>query len=418
MKIRHCRVCHAGIKEIINILDYKKVALAGSLLKRNQFNSEKKFPLKLVICKRCKHLQINFNPERDLLFKNYFWQTGVSSQNIYLITKLASDIQKKIKISKKSKIIEVASNDGSLLKIFSKKFNCQVIGVDPAVNFKNKLKKDSIKSITDYFSYRLSKNIKKKHGLFDICIARNVIAHLKDPNDIFKGVKNILNSNGLFIIEVPHLLNIYKEYQYDNVCHEHVGFHSLKSIIDLSKLHGLYLYDVEIIDSQGGSIRCYLSNDKKIITNNVKKILNSETRNNIFQINSWLNFAKEIRNHNEKFRKLLIDLKSKGNNISIYGASGKGQTLLQFLELDNDFFDYIFDKSKNKHNFYSPGTHIKIIDPKFIYKKKPEYILVCAWNLMNEIVKEHKKYLFHGGKFIIPFPKPTIISYDNAKKYF
>jgi SAM-dependent methyltransferase len=410
MKIKKCRVCSSSIENIIEILDYKKVALAGKFLKETQLQKEKKYPLKLVICKKCKHLQIDFLPEKDLLFKDYLWETGVSSHNVNLITTLSDTLQRKKKIQKKTKIIEIASNDGSLLNIFSTKFNCEVLGVDPGVNFGNKLKKKNIASITDYFSFKLSKNINKKHGLFDICIARNVIAHLKDPNDIFKGVKNLLSPNGLFVVEVPHLLSIFKFHQYDNVFHEHVGFHSLKSIIDLSKRHGLFLYDVETVDSQGGSIRCYISNGKKDVKGSVKKVLISETKNHLFRVKSWLRFAKEVKSHNLELRKLLIDLKSKGSRMSIYGASGKGQSLLQFLGMESGFFDYIFDKSKVKQDLYSPGTHIKIIDPKFLSKFKPDYTLICSWNLINEISKEQKKYLANGGKFITPFPKPSIIS--------
>ena len=133
-------------------------------------------------------------------------------------------------------------------------------------------------------------------------------------------------------------------------------------------------------------------------------------RSKLFRKQSWLKFAKDVNNHNLKLKELLVGLKSKGNRISVYGASGKGQSLLQFLELKNDFFDHIFDKSKIKQNLYSPGTHIKIMDPKFISKTKPNYILVCSWNIINEIAKEQKKYLINGGKFITPFPEPLIIS--------
>ena len=172
----------------------------------------------------------------------------------------------------------------------------------------------------------------------------------------------------------------------------------------------MYLYDVEFIDSQGGSIRCFVSNKKRKVKNSVKKILNSEIKNNLYKIKSWLDFGKAVKNHNLKLKNLLIDLKSKGNKISIYGASGKGGTLLQLLGLNNDFFDYIFDKSKFKQGLYSPGTHIKIVDPKFILKTKPNYILVCSWNIIDEIKKEQKLYLSNGGKFITPFPEPLIIS--------
>ncbi len=409
MKITKCRICLSQ-NNFEEIIDFSKVALSGSFLKKNEIKSEKKYKLNLVICKKCKHPQIGFYLNKDLLFRNYLWETGVSNHNMSLINQFSSEIYRKKKIDKNSNILEIASNDGSLLKILNKKFKCKALGIDPAINLNKKFKNKNINLVSDYFSNSISKKIRHKYSKFDICIARNVIAHLEKPNDIFKGVKNLLKENGIFVVEVPHLLNIYTDLQFDNVFHEHVGFHSLKSINDLCLNNGMYLYDSEKIDSQGGSVRCYISSKIKKKSNRLIKFLNEEKKFNLLSLNSWRSFSTKVKNNNDDLRNLLISLKKDKKVISVYGASGKGQTLLQFLKLNKTFFSYIYDKSKSKQNLYSPGTHILILDPKKILDHMPNYILLCSWNLLNEIKKEQINYLNKGGKFIIPFPKPKIIS--------
>ena len=289
MKIRKCRICHTSTKNIIEIFNYNKSALVGNFLKKNQLRAEKKYPLKLVVCKKCKHLQIQniVNPKK--LFNYYEWETGVSKSNIYLISSLLKNLNKNFNLGNKSKVFEIASNDGSLLKETKNKYKSFVLGIDPAKNLLKVSKKNEIKTIVDFFSYKKSKKIKNEYGFFDFCIARNVIAHTANPNDIFKGVSNLMNNKSIFVIEVPHLESIYKDNQYDNMFHEHIGFHSIQSIEDLCIKNDLKIVNVEKIDSQGGSIRCYIS--KKISKakkdNKVKLFLYKERKIGLFKLKTW-----------------------------------------------------------------------------------------------------------------------------------
>ena len=199
--------------------------------------------------------------------------------------------------------------------------------------------------------------IKRRFDTFDYIFARNVLAHVPDPNKIFKGVKNLLNKNGKFILEVPHLDNIIRYNQYDNIFHEHIGFHSLKSIIDLSKKHNLKVFDVEKIDSQGGSIRCFLSNknSSEKISRRVKLVIKAEQKLGLNSSTKLRKFKVKILLHIKKLKKLLQDLKKKQKRISIYGASGKGQALMQFCSINKKIIDYVFDKSSLKQGCYTPG---------------------------------------------------------------
>ena len=404
---KKCRICN---NKLISILNFKKVALSGSFLKKNEIKNEKKYPLSIAVCKDCKHLQIQnlINPKK--LFNHYEWETGVSKSNIELILSFLKLLKKNFKLDEKSKIFEIASNDGTLLKEAKKKYKSFVLGIDPAKNLMKISKKNNVKTIDDFFSYKMSHKIKKKYSTFDFCIARNVIAHTPNPNDIFKGVENLISEKGIFVIEVPHLESIYKDNQYDNIFHEHVGFHSLKSINDLCNKNNLKIINVEKIDSQGGSIRCYITkiNNNIVKSKNVQSLLSKEIKLGLFNLTTWKNFAKKISKHKKRLNDYLKKLKSNNCKISAYGASGKGQALLQICNIGSNYLDNIYDKSKIKQGKYTPGTHIKIIDPKYIDAKNIDYLLLLSWNLSKEIAKQEINFLRNKGKLIIPFPKPKI----------
>tara|TARA_B100000035_G_scaffold76581_1_gene63812 strand:- start:3431 stop:4414 length:984 start_codon:yes stop_codon:yes gene_type:complete len=317
----------------------------------------------------------------------------------------------KSKINKNSKILEIASNDGSLLDFVKKKFKCFVIGIDPAKNL-IKNRKRNFTTIVDYFDYNKSIKIKKKFENFDFIIARNVVAHVKNPNEIFKGVENILKQKGQFVLEVPHLYNIFKFNQYDNIFHEHIGFHSLKSIIELSERNNLKVFNVEKIDSQGGSIRCYIckKNNPLKVSQKIKLILREETQLGLYSSSQLKSFKNKIISHISDMQSLIKKIKNMKKRISVYGASGKGQALLQYCNLNNKTIDFVFDKSKLKQNCFTPGTLIKIKHPKDIKKTKTHYLLILSWNIKNEIMKQENNFLKNGGKFIIPFPRPRVIN--------
>ncbi len=401
----NCRICKG---KLIKIIDLGKISLVGNFLRR--LKKQKKFKISLNFCIKCKHVQIAEILNQDLLFKKYLWETGISVSNI----KIIKDIIKKIKkygVSKKSKILEIASNDGSFLNLINKKYKCLTVGIDPANNLK-RLSKKKIFTITNYFNFEQSMKIKRRFDTFDYIFARNVLAHVPDPNKIFKGVKNLLNKNGKFILEVPHLDNIIRYNQYDNIFHEHIGFHSLKSIIDLSKKHNLKVFDVEKIDSQGGSIRCFLSNknSSEKISRRVKLVIKAEQKLGLNSSTKLRKFKVKILLHIKKLKKLLQDLKKKQKRISIYGASGKGQALMQFCSINKKIIDYVFDKSSLKQGCYTPGTQIKIKNPSDIKKTNIHYLLLLSWNLKKEIIQQEKNFIKNGGKFIIPFPSPKILT--------
>ena len=328
----NCRICKQKIREIVNL---GKISLVGDFQKKRL--KQKKYKISLNYCIFCKHVQISERLNPDLLFKHYLWETGVSTSNIKILTNFLLKL-KKFGINKKSKIIEIASNDGSFIKILKKKFSSQVIGIDPARNLAKKANQQKIFTINDYFNFNFSKKIKNKFSKFNFIFARNVIAHVKNPNEIFKGAENLLDDNGIFVVEVPHLLNILNQNQYDNIFHEHNGFHSLKSISDLCKLNNMKIFDVDIINSQGGSIRCYISkiNSKKTISIKVKKILNLEKKSKIFSNQKLKNFKHKIITHSKNLYNLLSKLKKKGKKYQYMVRLERVKLLCNFQKSTNN----------------------------------------------------------------------------------
>jgi SAM-dependent methyltransferase len=405
MNLKTCRICKKNLKLII---DLGKICLVGDF--KNNKKKQKKYSISLNYCKSCKHVQISEHIRPDLLFKNYLWETGVSKSNISIIKNYFT-ILRKYKINRQSKLLEVASNDGSFVKKINNFFKCTVIGVDPAKNFKKKYPKN-IKFINNYFDEHSSKKIGKKFGKFDFIIARNVVAHVSNPNKIFSGFNKLLKKDGVGIIEVPHLYNIIKENQYDNIFHEHIGFHSLKSLKDLCEMNKLKIFNVQKINSQGGSLRCFIVKKKSAYktSKNINIILSKEMKLGLFKENNLKKFKTIINKHRRVFMNLLQKIKNKNKKISIYGASGKGQALMQYCGIDNKIIDHVYDKGKLKIGKYTPGTNIKILNPDKINVKNVNYLLILTWNLKREIILQEKFFKKAGGKFIVPFPKPKIIS--------
>jgi len=412
MRVESCRICKKNKLEVI--LDYGNVALADSFLSsREKINNEKKYPLRLCICNDCKHIQVDEIIDPSLLFENYPWETGVSKS----IIEFSEDLYDKsincynLTLSKKRpKVLEVASNDGTILSVF-KKNNCEILGVDPAKNIVRKANEKGIRSIAEFFNLEIAKSIIEQYGKWDICIARNVLAHTNELHGLVEGIKIALDKDGFVIIEVPHLKTMFEELQYDQVFHEHMGYHSLDSIKKLFEMHEMEIFNVEEVWIHGGSIRVYLQhiNGPREISENVFMVLDKEHKVGLYEKSAWNEFANRVITHKKLLREELEKLKSNNKKIAIYGASGKGQTLLQFCEINNKIIDYVVDKSEMKQGNFTPGTHIKIFSPSHIYEDKPDIILLCTWNLAKEIKTQEEKFISLGGKFLHPFPLPHYI---------
>lgn len=408
MKIVACRVC--DFQDFGMILDYGEVALADSFLNsQSDIEKEKKYPLNLVICKNCKHVQIDEIVDPKLMFSNYPWETGISKSIEEFSNDMSEKLIKLFNIEKpsKPKVFEIASNDGSLLNVFKNK-GCEILGVDPAENIAKKANEKLINTIPKFFNYNTAKEVVSQYGQYDICIARNVLAHVNKLHSLVEGIRLILKDDGFAVIEVPSLYAMVEQLQYDQVFHEHIGYHSLDSVIKLFEKYNMQVFDVESLWIHGGSLRIFIKhNDGPMLkSKNVNNFYNKEKSLGLFENSTWEKYAARVNSHRESLLNELNKIKKENKKIAIYGASGKGQSLLQFCGIDNTMVEYVVDKSKMKQGKLTPGTHIPVFSPDHIYEDLPEVILLCAWNFAEEIVAQERRFSSLNGRFLHPFPLP------------
>ncbi len=412
MKVNNCRIC--GAEALEAILDYKEMALSDSfLVSIDEMETEKKFPMNLCFCKECNHLQIDEILDPGDLFSDYIYATGFSDAVIKYAKEFHDSIRKTHHENSNQnapKVLEVASNDGTVLSVF-KDNGSEVLGIDPAENIVEIANNRGINSIAGFFNLESAESILDGHGTFDIVVGRNVMAHVADLHGFAEGISITLSQDGFAVIEVPHLQTMFEELQYDQVFHEHIGYHSLDSFCKLYSRFGMEVFDVEKIWIHGGSIRVYLQHigGPRKTTERVQKLIDEERGLGLYEISSWNEFANRAIAHKDSITKKIIELKEEGKKIAVYGASGKGQCLLQFCQIDNSVIDYVVDKSELKHGKITPGTHIPIFPTEHIHEDLPDVILLCAWNFADEIIEQQALYLEKGGKFLHPLPEPHYV---------
>ncbi len=399
--IYKCRICSSPNLKLI--LDLFKQPTANQLTK-NFKQKEIKVPLKLLFCNKCKTTQLSSTVDSRYLFSKYVWLTGTSNVAKKYCEKFVEITMKKF--SHVKFILEIASNDGTLLREYKKK-GYKILGVDPAKNIARKANKHNIKTIPGFFDSNLSKYINQKFKKPDMIIARNVIPHVEHIHSIIRGFKNLSKKNGIIAIEFHYLYEIIKGLQYDSIYHEHLYYFSLKSISNLFKKYKLYPFDYDKSPISGGSIVLYFSSNKKNKSKKLKKL-------EIFEQNKKLNNFSTLKNFGIKSRKhrdsLITLMKSIKGNVYGYGASARSSTLLNFAKLDHNKLKFIMDKNKLKNGLFTPGTKIKIV--KFNKNKLPKNsnLFILAWNFRKEIIDQFDKTSKY--KFIVPLPgKPKI--YEN-----
>ena len=405
-----CRLCSSRSFELV--LDLGKQPPSNSFLTKNQLkDSEKKFPLRLYICKKCHHLQLLDVVDKKHLFSNYHYFTSANKPIIEHFKKYAENVYKKILEKKENPfVVEVGSNDGTLLKQL-KKNKVNVLGIEPAKNLAQISRKSKIKTENKFFNQALAKKIAKKQRA-DLVIANNVLGHVDDLDEFIIGIKELLKNDGVFIFEVPHALNLIKKLEFDTIYHEHISYFSIIPLSNWLEKYELEIFNVEKQKVHGGTIRVYVSKKNNFRKNNsVENIKTVEKKYGITKISTYRNFSKKIYDLKKILRKKIMILKNNNKIIFGYGASAKGNVLLNFCEIDNNILDFVTDTTKIKQGKFTPGTKIKIINPKNRPNKSSEMIaLLLAWNYKTAIIKNEKKFLRNGGKFLIPIPKPRIVS--------
>jgi NDP-4-keto-2,6-dideoxyhexose 3-C-methyltransferase len=407
MKINKCRICAS--KKFSVLFSLGNLNFTGKFTKSIKLNTPKDF-LNLVMCKKCKLVQLDrsFNP--NYLYSNdYGYRTGINKTMTKHVGAVSKEAVKIAKPLKNDFVLDIASNDATLLNFYNKKLI--TVGVDPLIRKHKKFYNKINYKLSDFFSFNLLKK-NKLNKKFKIITALSMFYDLKNPDTFIKDIVKILHKNGVFILEHADLLSIIKNCLFDTICHEHLEYYSSKIIIDLMKMNNLRVFNIKPNSINGGSMRYFICHDNSNFKTNKKiisSILNQERKYKLVSINTYYKFFKRINLIKIKLNKFLKKITNKNLIIHGYGASTKGNVLLQYFGLDNKLIPYIAERNPQKYNSYTPGTKIKIVSENFSRKMSPNYYLVLPWHFKNEILKRENKIRKKGTKFIFPLPQLKIL---------
>jgi len=403
-KIDECRICKSS--DLKEILDLGSQPPANSL--RNTLTDPLKLaPLTICRCENCALVQLTETLEPGYLFSEYLWVTGTSGtakdySEIFCDRTLSrTDNQKELFV------LEIASNDGTFLQPFKNKGH-RVLGVDPAKNLGKISNEAGITTYIDFFGLNVSKKIVENYGYVDIIFARNVISHADNAHDVVAGIANSLKDDGVGVIEFHRADVILEELQYDSIYHEHLFYHSLKSINILIENFGLNIFDISESPISGGSFVIYFSKKPRNKSLKYKKALGREETLNSNSLAKWMEFASRCKKHKEKLNRMVSEELSQGKNLIGFGASARSATLLNFCRLNNSHVKMIADNNTLKHNKFTPGSNIEIASPSKAFSLRPDTILLLAWNFKDEIINSLKTVHNFRGHIIIPLPSQPV----------
>lgn len=411
VKIKKCRIC--GSKELIDVIDLGKQPIPNGFLKKeNLAKKEPKYPLAVCFCKSCSLMQLKFLVNSKIMFQNYLYIPSASKTRIEYFKQMAQEVIDIGRIKKNSLIIDVGSNDGSLLNCF-KNLDMKILGIDPAENLVKVAILNGIDTVLGYFDSRLAKSVAKKYGKAKAITATNVIAHIPNLHEVIKGGEILLDDEGIFVMHFPYSLDLLKHNLFDTIYHEHLSYFSINSLLYLAKDSKLEIFDIHKSDLDGGSLRVFWkkrTNKRiKVKTGVINKLILEEKRYGLHEIKAYKAFTKRVYDLKINTIKQLIKLKKANKQIVGYGAAAKANVLLNYFKIDNKVIDYVVDSTPYKQGLYTPGSHIPIHAEDMIYKTNPDYVLIFVWNFSKEIIDKNRKYKKKGGKFIILEPGFKII---------
>ena len=409
---RDCRLCKS--KDLELVVPLKKIPLTEKYLENKNLNKDSTlFPIDLYMCRSCSHVQILDVINPDILWDNYTFRSGLAETIISHLHDVAERICQKYNIGKKSLVIDVGSNDGTLLQGYKNK-NMEVLGIDPAKEIAAEANNSGVNTISEFLTEKLSKDIVDEYGKAKVINCFNAFAHADNMIELTKSIVNLMSKDGIFVFEVSYLVDIIEKTLLGAVIHEHLSHHSLLSLEVFLKKFNLELIYVERNSFQGGSIVgvAQFINGPYGIDGSVKRLIEYEKLNKFNKLEKIKSFSTKLNKINDQLRVLIKQYIKKKKKIAGYGAARSGTTLIAEFNL-GDKIEYIFDDHFQKVNKYTPGDLIKVLPTKNIVVKMPDYTFILAWVHADKIISDNYEYLKKGGKFISILPEIKIITKDN-----
>lgn len=406
--IKFCQICESDKLESKLFLGYVPPVNTMPVID-SRANEELSFPLELFRCSQCGHVQIGHEVDPEVLFPYSYPYLSGSTQILKDNFKDLKDncLEQKL-FSEKSLIVDIGSNDGTLLGNF-KEAGARVVGIEPSKAYEVATKV-GIETINKYFNKASANEIINKYGKASIVTAANVFAHIPDPHEVIENISTLLEEDGVFISESHYLLSLIETIQYDTIYHEHLRYYHLDSLRILFERHNFEIFDCQRIPTHGGSIRVYASKTGKFkIKNSVKQTLIEEKNKGLINGKLLDDFRDRVINTKLSLYSLIKKIKTENNRIYGIGAPSRASTLINYVGIDDGIIDCVMEVStSHKLNKYIPGTRIPVLDESALYKDQPEYALLLSWHISNDLIKilKNKGY---KGKFIVPLPEAIII---------
>lgn len=405
-----CRFCNKEITQLFVSLG--SAPLSNAYLKKEQLaKKELSYLLDVYVCDSCFLVQLPEFESPENIFSDYAYFSSCSKTCMKHCEEYADKMRKSFGINKASRVIEIASNDGCLLRCFMKK-GIGVLGIEPAANVAEAARKKGVPTEIAFFGTRTAKRLVSESKTADLLIGNNVLAHVPDLNDFVEGLNILLKPAGMITMEFPHLARLIDGRQFDTIYHEHFSYFSFLTASNVFSTHSLIVFDVEELPTHGGSLRIYVkhkADSAKPVNERVHKLLRREIEAGFADIKNYLAFNEQAKDVKRELLKFLSQVKRDGKIIVGYGAAAKGNTMLNYCGIKNDLIDYVADISPYKQGRYLPGSRIPIAAPDRIRNTKPDYVLILPWNIKEEIMDQLSYIRDWGGKFVIPIPNLKVI---------
>ena len=406
-----CRVCDS--RDLHLVLDLGRTPLANAYLKSAaEIASEQWFPLTVRWCGKCHLLQLAEVVAPEVLFSHYLYASGFADSFHAHNRALVEQIRQQFALRPDARIVEVASNDGSLLKAYQAAGLRNVLGVEPASNLAAMANQAGVPTIKQFFSESVGRELRDERGPAAVVHAHNVLAHVDDIRGFVRGAAALLDDEGVFVVEAPYLIDFLLRGEYDTIYHEHLSYLAVEPMMWLYSDCGLQIRHVQRVPIHGGSMRvfaCLPKNQKFPMQESVAEMLVLEHSHRTNSLEGLLPLAEKAAWQKRELRELLERLKREGKRVAAYGAPAKGNTLLNYCQIGTDLIAYTVDRSPLKRGHLTPGMHLPIHPPAKLLEDMPDYAVILAWNFAEEIMAQQAEYRARGGRFIVPIPKPTII---------
>jgi hypothetical protein len=404
-----CRAC--GAERLTRFLVLGPQPLANANLRTiSDADHEARYPLDVYFCEGCALVQLADVIDPEVLFRHYLYVTGTSETIAAHNVAYARTVSELLALGPDDLVVEVASNDGSLLRCFQA-LGIRTLGVEPATNIAEIARGHGVETVGEFFNGESAAVLRAARGAARAVIGNNVLAHVDDTRDFLRGAKALIDGDGLVITEVPYARTMLEHLEYDTVYHEHLCYFSVTALQRLCESVGLTIVRVDEVPVHGGSVRMYAGRREHYGEPgaSVLRMIESEQSIGLTSLARWQQFARDVEAQRVALRALLTRLRDEGKQVAGYGAPAKGNTLLNFCGLGTDLVPYTVDRSALKVGTLTPGMHLPVLPVETLLERQPDYVLILAWNFADEIMRQQQVFRERGGRFIIPIPFPVIV---------